>query len=80
MARVACTHPMNPPRAMQGGGVLYSRVAQDPYMFWRIQVKVDICRSRTHICHVVMKPQLRLIDLNRRYSSVMETRPSDYTS
>ena len=28
MARVACTHPVNPFRTAQGGGVLYSRVAQ----------------------------------------------------
>jgi hypothetical protein len=28
MVRVACTHPMNPSGMAQGGGVLYSRVAQ----------------------------------------------------
>ena len=27
MARVVCTHPVNPSAAVQGGGVLYSRVA-----------------------------------------------------
>ena len=28
-------------------------------------MKVDICRSRTHIWHVVRNPQLGLIGLNR---------------
>ena len=47
MARVACTHPVNSLGAMQGGGVLCSWVALDPFMFWRIRVRVDICRFRT---------------------------------
>ena len=36
----------------------------DRFPFWRIQVKVDMCRSRTYICCVVRKPQLALIDSN----------------
>jgi hypothetical protein len=40
MVRVVCTHPVNPPGVAQGGGVLCSRVALDPFMFWRIRVKV----------------------------------------
>ena len=36
------------------------------FTFWRLRVKVDIYRSRTYICHVARKPQLTLIDLNRR--------------
>ena len=47
MARVVCTHPVNPPGVAQGGGVLCSRVALDPFMFWRIRVRVDICRFRS---------------------------------
>jgi hypothetical protein len=46
MVRVACTHPVNPPGVVQGGGVLCSRVVLDQFTFWRIQVKVDICRFR----------------------------------
>jgi hypothetical protein len=42
--RVACTHPVNPPGAALGGGVLCSQVAQDQFTFWRIRVSVDICR------------------------------------
>ena len=40
----------------------------DWYMFWRIRVNIDICKSktRTYICRVVRKPQLGLIDSNRR--------------
>jgi hypothetical protein len=33
MARVACTHPVNPLGAAQGGGVLCFLVALDPFMF-----------------------------------------------
>jgi hypothetical protein len=33
----------------------------NPFLFWRIRVKVDICRSGTCICHVVGNPQLGLI-------------------
>jgi hypothetical protein len=40
MVRVACTHPVNPPGVVQGGGVLCSRVALDRLTFWRIRVKV----------------------------------------
>jgi hypothetical protein len=70
MARVVCT------LVAYGwiGGVLYSRVALDPVMFWRIRVKVDICRLKSCICHVVRNPQLGLIDSNHRCSSVKETR------
>jgi hypothetical protein len=70
MARVVCTLVAN------GwiGGVLYSRVALDPVMFWRIRVKVDICRLESYICRVVRDPQLGIIGSNRRCSSVMETR------
>jgi hypothetical protein len=56
------------------GGVLYSRVALDPVTFWRIRVKVDICRFESYICRVVRDPQLGIIDSNRRCSSYMETR------
>jgi hypothetical protein len=57
IVRVAYTHPVNPHgRTMQGGGVLCYQVALDPFMFWRIRVKVDICRFRTCICRVVRKP------------------------
>jgi hypothetical protein len=55
-------------------GVLYSRVALDPVMFWRIRVKVDICRLESYLCRVVRNPQLGIIDSNRRCSSVKETR------
>jgi hypothetical protein len=70
MARVVCT------LVAKGwiGGVLYSRVALDPVMFWRIRVKVDICRLESYICRVIRNPQLGLIDSNRRCSSVKETR------
>jgi hypothetical protein len=44
MVRVACTHPVNPPGVAQGGGVLCSRVALDRFTFWRIRVKVHICK------------------------------------
>jgi hypothetical protein len=54
--------------------VLYSRVALDPVMFWRIRVKVDIYRLNSYICRVVRGPQLGIIGSNRRCSSVMETR------
>jgi hypothetical protein len=47
MVRVACTHPVNPPGVAQGGGVLCSRVALDRFTFWRIRVRVDICRFRS---------------------------------
>jgi hypothetical protein len=52
MARVACT------LVAKGwtGGVLYSRVALDPVMFWKIQVKVDICGLTSDIYHVVRDP------------------------
>jgi hypothetical protein len=69
MARVACTL-MAKGRI---GGVLYSRVALDPVMFWKIRVKVDICRLESYIYRVVRDPQLGIIDSNRRCSSVMET-------
>jgi hypothetical protein len=70
MARVVCTLIAN------GwiGGVLYSRVALDPVMRWRIRVKVDICRLESYICRVVRNPQLGLIDLNHRCFSVKDTR------
>jgi hypothetical protein len=66
MARVVCT------LVAKGWieGVLYSRVALDPVIFWRIRVKVDICRFESYICHVVRDPQLGTIDSNRRCSSV----------
>jgi hypothetical protein len=52
MARVACT------LVAKGwiGGVLCSQVVLDLVMFWRIQVKVDICRFESCICHVVRDP------------------------
>jgi hypothetical protein len=37
-------------------------------------VKVDICRFESCIYRVIRDPQLGIIDLNRRYSSNMETR------
>jgi hypothetical protein len=69
MARVVCTLVAN------GwiGGVLCPRVALDPVKFWRIQVKVGICRLESYICRVVRDPQLGIISSNRRCSSVMET-------
>jgi hypothetical protein len=73
MARVVCTLVAN------GwiGGVLYSRVALDPIMCWRIRVKVDICRLESYICRVIRDPQLGIIGSNCRCSSVMETRSPD---
>jgi hypothetical protein len=73
MARVVCTLVAN------GWirGVLYSRVVLDPVMFWRIRVKVDICRLKSCKCRVVRNPQLGLIDSNCRCSSVKETRSPD---
>jgi hypothetical protein len=70
MARVVCT------LVAKGWieGVLYSRVALDSITFWRIWVKVDICRFESYICNVVRDPQLGIIDSNRRCSSDMETR------
>ena len=80
MARVACTHPVNPPGVAQGGGVLDSQVALDPFMFWRIQVRVDICRSETEkcICRVVRKPRLGQINSNRRASQRRRLDPPIY--
>jgi hypothetical protein len=62
MVRVVCT------LVAKGwiGGVLYYRVALDPITFWRIRVKVDICRLDSYICRVVRDPQLGIIDSNRR--------------
>jgi hypothetical protein len=73
MARVVCT------LVAKGwiGGVLYSRVALDPVTFWRIRVKVDICRLESYVYHVVRDPQLGIINSDRRCSSVMETRSPD---
>jgi hypothetical protein len=73
MVRVMCT------LVAKGwiGGVLYSRVALDPVTFWRIRVKVDICRLESYICRVVKDPQLGIIDSDRRCSSIMETRSPD---
>jgi hypothetical protein len=73
MARVVCTLIAN------GwiGGVLYSRVALDPVMCWRIRVKVDLCRLESYISRVVRDPQLGIIGSNHRCSSVMETRSPD---
>jgi hypothetical protein len=70
MARVVCA------LVAKGwiGDVLYSRVALDPVTFWRIRVKVDICRLESCICRVVRDPQLSKIDLNCHCSSVKETR------
>jgi hypothetical protein len=70
MARVVCTLVAKD----WIGGVLYSRVALDPVTFWRIQVKVDLCRLESYIYRVVRDPQLGIIGSNRRCSSVMETR------
>jgi hypothetical protein len=69
MARVVCT------LMAKGwiGGVLCSQVALDPVMFWRIRVKVDICRFESYICRAVRDPQLGIIGSNRRCSSVKET-------
>jgi hypothetical protein len=52
MVRVVCT------LMAKGwiGGVLYSRVALDPVMFWRILVKVEICGLKFGICRVVRDP------------------------
>jgi hypothetical protein len=74
MVRVACTHPMETSGMTYGGGVLCSRVAHDPFLYWRIWVKVDICRSETYKCHVVRKPQLGQTDSNHRCFSVKKTR------
>jgi hypothetical protein len=54
MTRVVCTLVAN------GWirGVLYSRVALDPVTFWRIRVKVDLCRLESYISQVVRDPQL----------------------
>jgi hypothetical protein len=73
MARVVCT------LMAKGwiGGVLYSRVALDPVTFWRIRVKVDICRLESYVCRVVRDPQLGIINSDRRCSSVMDTRSPD---
>jgi hypothetical protein len=73
MARVVCT------LVAKGwiGGVLYSQVALDLVTFWRIRVKVDICRLESYIYRVARDPQLGIIDSNRRCSSVMETRSPD---
>jgi hypothetical protein len=73
MTRVVCT------LVAKGwiGGVLYSRVVLDPITYWRIRVKVDICRLESYLCRVVRDPQLGIIDLNCRCSSVKETRSSD---
>jgi hypothetical protein len=70
MARVVCT------LVAKGwiGGVLYSQVTPDPVTFWRIQVKVDLCRLESYISRVVRDPQLGIIDSNRRCSSDIETR------
>jgi hypothetical protein len=70
MARVVCT------LIAKGwiGDVLYSRVVLDPVMFWRIRVKVDICRLKSYICRVVRDSQLGIIGSNCRCSSVKETR------
>jgi hypothetical protein len=69
MARVVCT------LVAKGwtGGVLYSRVVLDPVTFWRIRVKVDICRFGSYICRVIRDPQLGIIDSNRRCFSDKET-------
>jgi hypothetical protein len=69
MTRVACTLVAK----AWTGGVLYSQVALDPITFWRIQVKVDICRFESCICRVVRDPQLGIIDSNRRCFSDKET-------
>jgi hypothetical protein len=73
MARMVCT------LVAKGwiGGVLYSRVALDPVMLWRIRVKVYLCRLESYISRVVRDPQLGTIGSNRRCSSVMETRSPD---
>jgi hypothetical protein len=55
------------------GGVLYSRVALDPVMCWKIRVKVDICRLESYICRVVRDPQPGIIDSNHRCFSDKET-------
>jgi hypothetical protein len=70
MARVVCT------LVAKGwiGGVLCYQVALDPVMFWRIRVKVGICRLESYICRVVRDPQLGIIDSNCHCSSDMETR------
>jgi hypothetical protein len=69
MTRVVCT------LVAKGwiGGVLYSRVALDLVTFWRIRVKVDICRLESYLCRAVRDPQLDIIDLNRRCFSDKET-------
>jgi hypothetical protein len=73
MVRVVCTLIVN------GWirGVLYSRVALDPIMCWRIRVKVDICRLESYICRVIRDPKLGIISSNYRCSLVMETRSPD---
>jgi hypothetical protein len=69
MARVVCT------LVAKGWieGVLCSRMALGPVTFWRIQVKVDICRLESCICHAVRDPQLGIIGSNHHCSSVKET-------
>ena len=41
-------------------------------------MKVDICRSRTCICRVARKPQLGLIDSNRRAPQLWRLDPLTY--
>ena len=68
MVRVACTHPMNP-SWMNNAGRWSTMLlgSADQFMFWRIRVKVDICRSGTCICRVVRNPQLGF----NRFESVL---------
>ena len=75
MARVACTH--------YAGKTVRDRVGRwstvlsggaNPFTFWRIREKVDICRSRNYICRVVENLQLGLIDSNRRSFSEKKIR------
>jgi hypothetical protein len=46
----------------------------DNFTFCRILVKVDICMSRTCVCHVLRKSHLGQIDLNCHCFSEMKTR------
>jgi hypothetical protein len=71
--RVACTHPTNlrwteASRLALGRWSTVLSGGANPFLFWRIRVKVDICRSGTCICHVVRDPQL---GFNRFESSLL---------
>ena len=47
MARVVCTHPVNPSRNDVGRWSIVLLGSANRFTFWRIRVKVDICRFET---------------------------------